>query len=193
VRACDVRGHTPCSADISIASGSPCSAPTPRRKCSRNAPTTCGMAASIGWMSVGVLARVTTEVLRRAGADRLFAQHGGERLRARSEGFRPSLVAGELAKWLIRIVILVAAANVLGMTQVSELLSQIVLWIPNPIVAVVTLLVAPLLARFVRGAIEVGAGEMGFTKPRSWVGLPRLRLSRLPWSSPSTRSASPPT
>jgi hypothetical protein len=147
----------------------------------------------IGWMSVGVLARVTTEVLRRAGADRLFAQHGGERLRARSEGFRPSLVAGELAKWLIRIVILVAAANVLGMTQVSELLSQIVLWIPNPIVAVVTLLVAPLLARFVRGAIEVGAGEMGFTKPRSWVGLPRLRLSRLPWSSPSTRSASPPT
>jgi hypothetical protein len=134
------------------------------------------MAASIGWMSVGVLARVTTEVLRRAGADRLFAQHGGERLRARSEGFRPSLVAGELAKWLIRIVILVAAANVLGMTQVSELLSQIVLWIPNPIVAVVTLLVAPLLARFVRGAIEVGAGEMGFTKPPSWVGLPRFAI-----------------
>ena len=32
--------------------------------------------------------------------------------------------------------------------------------------AAVILLVAPILARFVRGAIEVGAGEMGFTNGR---------------------------
>lgn len=58
---------------------------------------------------------------------------------------------------------LVAAANVLGLTQVSELLNDVLLWIPNLIVAAIILLVAPLLARFVRGAIEVGAGEMGFS------------------------------
>jgi len=60
-------------------------------------------------------------------------------------------------------VFLVAAANVLGLTQVSELLNDVLLWIPNLIVAAIILLVAPLLARFVRGAIEVGAGEMGFS------------------------------
>jgi hypothetical protein len=117
----------------------------------------------IGWIIAGLLARVASELLRRAGADRLFAERGGEVYGAQSKRFKPSAVVGELVKWLIRIVFLVAAANVLGMPQVSELLNQILLWIPNLIVAAVILLLAPLLARFVRGAIEVGAGEMGFS------------------------------
>jgi hypothetical protein len=117
----------------------------------------------IGWIIARVLARVVTEVLRRVGADRLFAEHGGQVYGSRSRDIKPSIVAGELVKWLIRLVFLVAAANVLGLTQVSELLNDVLLWIPNLIVAVIILLVAPLLARFVRGAIEVGAGEMGFS------------------------------
>jgi hypothetical protein len=120
----------------------------------------------IGWIVAGILARITTGVLRRAGADRVFAERGGEVYGAQSKRVQPSLVAGEIVKWLVRIIFLVAAANVLGMTQVSELLNQILLWIPNLIVAAVILLLAPLLARFVRGAIEVGAGEMGFTNAR---------------------------
>lgn len=117
----------------------------------------------IGWILAGALARLTTELLRRAGADRLFAEHGGDVYGSQSRRIQPSAVLGELVKWLIRIVFLVAAANVLGMPQVSELLNQILLWIPNLIVAAIILLLAPLLGRFVRGAIEVGAGEMGFT------------------------------
>jgi len=46
------------------------------------------------------------------------------------------------------------------------LLNQVLLWIPNLIVAAIVLLVAPLLGRFVRGLIEVGAGQMGFTNAR---------------------------
>jgi hypothetical protein len=117
----------------------------------------------IGWIIAGVLARVVTELLRRVGADRLFAEHGARVYGERTREIKPSVVAGELVKWLVRLVFLVAAANVLGLTQVSQLLNDVLLWIPNLIVAAIILLVAPLLARFVRGAIEVGAGEMGFT------------------------------
>jgi mechanosensitive ion channel-like protein len=117
----------------------------------------------IGWIIAGVLARVVQELLRRAGADRLFAEHGGQVYGSRSQNIKPSIVASELVKWLVRLVFLVAAANVLGMPQVSELLNDVLLWIPNLIVAAIILLVAPLLARFVRGAIEVGAGQMGFS------------------------------
>ena len=117
----------------------------------------------IGWIVAGALARLTTELLKRAGADRLFAEHGGEVYGDQSRRVRPSVVVGELVKWLIRIVFLVAAANVLGMPEVSDLLNQVLLWIPNLIVAAVILLLAPVIARFVRGAIEVGAGRMGFT------------------------------
>jgi len=117
----------------------------------------------VGWIIAGVLARVVTELLRRVGADRLFAEHGGAVYGSRSTSFKPSIVAGELVKWLVRLVFLVAAANVLGLTQVSILLNDVLLWIPNLVVAAIILLVAPLLARFVRGAIEVGAGQMGFS------------------------------
>ena len=73
------------------------------------------------------------------------------------------VVASEIVKWIIRFVFLVAAANVLGMPQVSLLLNQVLLWIPNLLVAAIILLVAPLIGRFLRGLIEVGAGNMGFT------------------------------
>jgi hypothetical protein len=117
----------------------------------------------IGWLIASAVARLVREVLSRAGADRVFAEHGGNVYGSRAKNIKPSVVAAELVKWLIRLVFLVAAANVLGMPQVSQLLNDVLLWIPNLIVAAVILLVAPLLARFVRGLIEVGAGQMGFT------------------------------
>jgi hypothetical protein len=120
----------------------------------------------IGWVLSGIVARLVSGVLRKAGADRMFAEHGGAVYGERSRQFQPSIVAGEIVKWAIRIVFLVAAANALGMPQVSQLLNQVLLWIPNLIVAAIILLVAPLVARFVGGAIETGAGSMGFTNAR---------------------------
>jgi hypothetical protein len=118
----------------------------------------------IGWILSNILARVVTLALARIGADRLFAEHGSRVYgRQAVTQFTPSVVAGEIVKWIVRLIFLVAAANVLGMPQVSLLLNQILLWIPNLIVAAIVLLVAPLVARFVRGLIEVGAGNMGFT------------------------------
>ncbi len=117
----------------------------------------------IGWLIASALARLATEVLRRAGADRLMATHGSSVYGQKSAQFKPSTIVGEIVKWIVRFVFLVAAANVLGLTQVSQLLNQVLLWIPNLLVAAVILLVAPVLARFVRGAIEVGAGQMGFS------------------------------
>lgn len=118
---------------------------------------------AIGWILSNLVARVVRELLARAGADRLFAEHGGDVYGAQSQKVKPSVVGSEIVKWIIRFVFLVAAANVLGMPQVSLLLNQVLLWIPNLLVAAVILLVAPLIGRFLRGVIEVGAGNMGFT------------------------------
>ena len=117
----------------------------------------------IGWIVSNLVARLVRELLVRAGADRLFAEHGGAVYGSQSKQIKPSVVASEIVKWIIRFVFLVAAANVLGMPQVSLLLNQVLLWIPNLLVAAIILLVAPLIGRFLRGLIEVGAGNMGFT------------------------------
>jgi hypothetical protein len=117
----------------------------------------------IGWILSNIAARLVTRVLRSAGVDRVYAEHGAAVYPEGAMRYTPSVVAGEVVRWLIRIVFLIAAANALNLPQVSLLLNQILLWIPNLIVAAIVLLVAPVLARFVRGAIEVSAGQMGFT------------------------------
>lgn len=108
---------------------------------------------ALGWLLAGVVGRLVQAVVQRAGADRVFARHGRSVYGARADVLRPSLVAGELAKWLIRIISLVAAANVLNLPEVSQLLAQFLLWVPNLVVAAIVLLLAPVLGRFVRGAI----------------------------------------
>ena len=117
----------------------------------------------IGWVISNVLARIVREILERAGADRLFAEHGGQVYGTRSSAFQPSIVTAEIVKWIVRFIFVIAASNALGFTQVSVLLNDVLLWIPNLLVAAVVLLIAPLIARFVRGVIEVGAGQMGFS------------------------------
>jgi hypothetical protein len=117
---------------------------------------------AIGWIVASAAARLTTGALRTAGAEHGRDAYG----QLSTTQWQPSVVAGEVVKWVIRLIFLVAAANTLGLTQVSELLNQIILWIPNLIVAAIVLFVAPLLARFVRGVIETGAGQLGFTNSR---------------------------
>jgi hypothetical protein len=118
---------------------------------------------AIGWILASIAARVVSTALAKAGVDRLYAQHGSSVYGGAARSAKPSSIAGEVVKWVIRLVFLIAAANTLGLTQVSLLLNQIILWIPNLIVAAVVLLVAPILGRFLRGLIQSGAGEMGFT------------------------------
>jgi hypothetical protein len=66
-------------------------------------------------------------------------------------------------KWFIRLVTLVVAFDALGLPAVSDVLRQLVLWLPNVIVALVVLVIAGLaasaLGRIVRGAATEGGLE----------------------------------
>ena len=117
---------------------------------------------AIGWILSNAAASLVRRLLGRQ-VDRLFSQHGGQVYGQAADRYRPSVIVAEIVRWLIRFIFLNAAANVLGLTQISTLLNQIVLWLPNLLVAVVILLVAPIIGRFVRGVIQAGAGRMGFT------------------------------
>jgi len=117
----------------------------------------------IGWLLSNALAGLTGRGLKAAGADRLLATHGADVYGDTIQRWPASRIGAEIVRWVTRLIFLNAAANVLGLTQISVLLNAIVLWLPNLLVAAVVLLVAPLIGRFVRGAIQVGAGEMGFS------------------------------
>lgn len=61
-------------------------------------------------------------------------------------GLTLSVVTGKLVKWLVFILFLIPAAEVIKMEGLSSVLSSFALWFPNLIVAVIIILVGLVLA-----------------------------------------------
>ncbi|OGL71390.1 hypothetical protein A3B32_00875 [Candidatus Uhrbacteria bacterium RIFCSPLOWO2_01_FULL_53_9] len=70
---------------------------------------------------------------------------------------------GWIVKWFIVVVFLIAAADILGWSQITAFLTDVVAYIPNALVAVVILLVGIVLGSFVFEIVEkaVKASKMG--------------------------------
>ena len=61
---------------------------------------------------------------------------------------------GWIVKWFFIIVSLIAATDILGWDQVTEYLSEVVLFIPNVIISVIILLAGILLANFTQNVVK---------------------------------------
>jgi hypothetical protein len=119
----------------------------------------------IGWFIASALAKVVSTVLRsvrfndlaqRAGLSG-FVQRMG--LQTDAAGF-----VALVAKWFVRLIVLVSAFDALGLPAVSQVLQQLLLWLPNLVVAIIALVIGGLaanaLGRLVRGATaEAGLGN----------------------------------
>jgi hypothetical protein len=114
----------------------------------------------LGWIVGGGLAKIVAQLvetlkidaaLRSAGVDKLVERTGH---RMSAGGF-----LGALVKWFVIAIFLVAALEVLNLTQVTAFLSQIVFfYLPQVIVAVLILLIAAVLADFAQNVV-VGAAK----------------------------------
>ena len=120
----------------------------------------------IGWIVASLLARGTEALLhavkfndlaRRSGFANFVNQMG---VKDDSAGVIASVV-----KWFVRLIALVVAFDTLGLPAVSNVLNQLLLWLPNLVVALVVLVIGGLaanaLSRLVRGA----SAEGGFSNP----------------------------
>lgn len=120
----------------------------------------------VGWIIAGIVGGVVTRLLRTIEFERL-AERSGMRGFVRQMGMQmtASQLIGDIAKWFIRLIALVVAFDALGLPAVSQVLQSLLLWLPNLVVAIVTLvlggLAATALSRLVRGA----TAEAGFTNP----------------------------
>jgi len=65
-----------------------------------------------------------------------------------------SVFIGQLVKWFLVLVFLMAATDILKLNQVSDFLNSIILYIPNVVVAVIILTVVVLLGNFVYNLVK---------------------------------------
>jgi hypothetical protein len=122
----------------------------------------------IGWLIAALIARAVAAVLRRVRFNELSTQSG-------FTGFVQNMgldtdASGAIAltaKWFIRLIALVVAFDALGLPAVSDVLRQLLMWIPNLIVGIVVLVIGGLAANalgtLVRGATaqaELGSPDL---------------------------------
>ena len=120
----------------------------------------------IGWIIASALATAVAAILRTVKFNEL-AQRAGisgfvQRMGVHTDaaGFLATLV-----KWFVRLIVLVTAFDALGLPAVSQVLQQILLWLPNLVVALVVLVIAGLAANALAGLVRGATAESGLGNP----------------------------
>jgi hypothetical protein len=109
----------------------------------------------VGWIVASLIATAVAALLRAVKFNDL-AQRSGFSSFVQKTGIRTD-AAGALAtiaKWFVRLIILVVAFDALGLPAVSQVLQQLLLWIPNLVVALVVLVLAGLAANAVHALVR---------------------------------------
>ncbi|HEX6129305.1 MAG TPA: small-conductance mechanosensitive ion channel [Candidatus Limnocylindria bacterium] len=120
----------------------------------------------IGWIVAGLLAGLIEKVLKTIGFERAADSTGiDDFIRQAGSDWSASRIVAEIVKWFIRLIAIQAAASILGLAQISEIINAILLWLPNLVVAIAIIVVGALIARFVGGLVRGATGEMGFANP----------------------------
>ena len=120
----------------------------------------------IGWIIAGLLAGLVERGLKAIGFERAAQSTGISGFIQRSgSSWTASAIVAEIVKWFIRLLAIQAAASVLGLTQISQIVNAILLWLPNLVVAIVIVVIGALIAKFVSGVVRGSTSQMGFTNP----------------------------
>src|SRR5579859_6738688 len=131
-----------------------------------------------GWFVAGIVGRLAAALLGKIGFDAGAERAGMAAFlrRAGASRLTASGVMGELVKWFFRLIFLEAAASALHLDAITGILDQIILFIPNLLVALVVVMVGFLAARFAAALVRGAAGESGLGNPEMFAGITRYAI-----------------
>jgi len=122
----------------------------------------------LGWIIAKIIKTISIKLLKlirlniiteKGGVDK-FLHNGGVKK-------SPIEIIGTLFYWLIMLIVILAAFNSLGLSVASELFNQIILFIPNIIVAVLVIIFGLFLAKFISQALTTYFTNVGIENART--------------------------
>jgi hypothetical protein len=120
----------------------------------------------IGWFISGLLARLIERGLKAIGFEGLVERSGiGEFIRRSGTNLTTSSVIATLIKYFIFLIFVQAAANVIGIPQLTEIINRIILFIPNVIIAMAIIVIGTFIAQFLSGSVRSSVSELGVGNP----------------------------
>jgi hypothetical protein len=121
----------------------------------------------IGW-AIARLVRSVLERALRAGLDSLLERAGVmQTLEESAISTTPSEILGRVAYWLLMILFVMGASEIIGLTAVSAAITRIFGYIPNVISAALILAAGVFLARFASNVVRPTCRTQ-----RAWVRSP---------------------
>lgn len=103
----------------------------------------------VGLIIAAIVAKLVEKVVRALRIDNVIATVQHEIQGRPGHEVRASVILREVVRWFLIFVFLIAASETLGLTQLSAFLNNIIMYIPNIVVAVIIMTVALMLARYV--------------------------------------------
>jgi Mechanosensitive ion channel, conserved TM helix len=131
----------------------------------------------IGWLIAAALAKAVAGLLRAVKFNDLARKSGFTDF-VQSMGMQTD-AAGALAtiaKWFVRLIVLVVAFDALGLPAVSQVLQQLLLWLPNLVVALVVLVLTGLAANALQGLVRGATAEAGLGSPNLLANVARMAV-----------------
>lgn len=131
----------------------------------------------VGWFLATLIAKAVAGLLRTLHFDDL-AQRSGFSDFVSSTGAETD-AAGFLAlvaKWFVRLLALVVAFDALGLPAVSDVLRQMLLWLPNVVVALVVLVIGGLAANSLAGIVRASTSRAGLGNPDMLANIARVAV-----------------
>jgi hypothetical protein len=120
----------------------------------------------IGWLVASLLQKAVSALLHAVKFNNLaeragfagFVQKMG--VKTDASGFLSMVV-----EWFVKLIVLVVAFDALGLPAVSDVLRQLLLWLPNLVVGLVVLVIGGLLANAASSLVRGATAEAGFDNP----------------------------
>lgn len=117
-----------------------------------------------GWFIASLIERGLAALLRTIRFNDLSERAGlTDFVRRMGMDTDPAGMVGLVVKWFVRLIALVVAFDALGLPAVSEVLRQLLLWLPNVVVALVVLVIGGLAARALGNIVRGAASEADLT------------------------------
>lgn len=134
------------------------------------------IALLIGWALAAGVGRLVSEILRRLKFNQIFERGVWKEALDKAE-FKvdASEFIGALVKWVLVIVFLLVAVEVLGLVEFAAFLATVLGYLPNVVVAALIFVVAVIIADFAEKVVRAGVES-------ARVGYGKLAGSIVKWS-----------
>lgn len=132
---------------------------------------------AIGWFVSSLLAKGVTGLLRVIRFDELMQKSGlADFMNKMGTGIDSVGIVAGIVKWIVRIVVLLVAFDTLGLPAVSDVMRQLLLWLPNLVVAIFVLFIGGIAARALGNIVRGATAEGGFSNPETLSNVARTAV-----------------